>query len=147
MKEPFWGVATRIAFALGKIGGEHARNGLLKGLKNKKPPSQIHEMLVKSGIQRFHQHFVDLRYVALLNRPKTCEEVQGSFWKPHKSKDHDFLHRNYTTFFHHFFGTFFSKQCFEISNKYFLWKSQNRFEMVLSFVATNFGPQVLKNND
>lgn len=36
-KEKEWGVAIRIAKALGKIGGEEARNFLIKGLKNSNP--------------------------------------------------------------------------------------------------------------
>ena len=36
-KERFWGVAARVARALGKIGGQHARQGLIKALKNPHP--------------------------------------------------------------------------------------------------------------
>lgn len=39
-EEPFWGVASRIASALGKIGGNQARDGLLKGLKMKHPKTR-----------------------------------------------------------------------------------------------------------
>lgn len=40
-KEKFWGVAVRIASTLGKIGGNQARDGLLKGLKNPHPKIRL----------------------------------------------------------------------------------------------------------
>ena len=40
LMEPFWGVAVRIAAQLGKIGGDHARDGLLKALKLKDPKTR-----------------------------------------------------------------------------------------------------------
>ncbi|MFQ5449357.1 MAG: M1 family aminopeptidase [Nitrospinaceae bacterium] len=51
-KEKFWGVANRIARALGKIGGDKAREALLKGLKSAHPKNRL-------GVVRALGEFVD----------------------------------------------------------------------------------------
>ena len=45
-KEPFWGVAVRIAAVLGRIGGDRARDGLLRALKS--PQSKIRAGVVQA---------------------------------------------------------------------------------------------------
>ena len=48
IKDSFWGVNVRIAMALGKIGGDQARDGLLKGLK-KSHPKVRHGIILALG--------------------------------------------------------------------------------------------------
>ncbi len=74
LKEAFWGVAARIASALGKIGGERAREGLLKGLKLKHPKVRygvvralenfLHDTEVASKLRRLSQTEVSYRVEA-----------------------------------------------------------------------------------
>ena len=59
------------------------------------------------------------------------ERVLKTFWKPHKSKEHNFLHRNYTPTF---FSQLQKKYFFDRSKKTFFW---SRVFLVYSFDVKN----------
>lgn len=63
-KEKFWGVAERIASALASIGGDAARDGLLRGLKNKNPKIRRAVVSALSTFKRDEKVFKAIRKLA-----------------------------------------------------------------------------------